>query len=94
MSWENARESSSSYQTDSDDDIEDNDKFKERELNESSPCFPTVMYNVGGPNISSSEIVNMAPQQGQIPVKSTSEPNWEALVFPFLKTIPQEETTL
>ena len=36
----NARESNSSDQTDSDDDIDGNDKFKERELNESSaPCM-------------------------------------------------------
>ena len=45
------------------------------------------MYNIDGPNISSSEIVNIAPGVGQI-----SEPNWEDLHF--LKTIPQEETTL
>ena len=48
----NARESNNSDQTDSDDDLEGNDKFKERELNKSSPPFPTVMYNVDGPNIS------------------------------------------
>ena len=67
---------------DSDDDIEGNDKFKERELKESSSHFPTVMYHVDGPNISPSEIVNIAPGEGQIPVSFTSEPNWEALAFP------------
>ena len=50
------------------------------------------MYNIDGPNISSSEIVNIAPGVGQISVSFTSEPNWEDLHF--LKTIPQEETTL
>ena len=39
-------------QADSDDDIEGNYKFKERELKESFSHFPTVMYNVDGPNIS------------------------------------------
>ena len=78
----NARESNNSDQTDSDDDIEGNDKFRERELNESSPPFPTAMYNVDGPNIYPSEIVNLAPGEGQIPVSFTSEPNWEALAFP------------
>ena len=38
------------------------------------------MY-VGRPNISPSEIVNIAPGEGQIPVSFTSEPNWEALAF-------------
>ena len=77
----NASESNNSDQTDSDDDIEGNDKFKERELKESSSTFPTVMY-VDGPNISPSEIVNIAPGKGQIRVSFTSEPNWEALPFP------------
>ena len=75
----NARESNNSDQTDGDNDIDGNDKFKERELRESSSPFPTVMYNIDGPNISSSEIVNIAPGEGQIPVSFTSEPNWEAL---------------
>ena len=48
----NARESNNRDQADSDDDIEGNYKFKERELKESFAHFPTVMYNVDGPNIS------------------------------------------
>ena len=40
------------------------------------------MDNIDSPNMSSSEIVNIAPEEGQIPVAFTSEPNWEALVFP------------
>ena len=69
----NARESNNSDQTDSNDDIEGNNKFKERELKESSPPFPTVMYNVDGPIISPSEFVNIPPEEGQIPVSFTSE---------------------
>ena len=53
----NARESNNRDQTDSDDDIEGNDKFKERELKESSSHFPTVMYNVDGPNISPNKML-------------------------------------
>ena len=71
----NARESKNRDQTDSDDDIEGNGKFKERELKESSSHFPTVMYNLDGPDISPNEIVNIAPEEGQIPVFFTSEPN-------------------
>ena len=68
--------------TGSDNDMEGNNKFKEREVKDSSSPYPTVMYNVDGPNISLSEIVNMAPGEGQIAVSFTSEPNWKALAFP------------
>ena len=78
----NAKEPNNSDQTDSDDDIEGDDKFKERELNESSLPFPTVICNFDGPNISPSEIVNIAPGEGQIPVPFTLEHNSEALAFP------------
>ena len=40
----NAQESNNRDQTDSDDDIEGNDQFKDRELKESFSHFPTVMY--------------------------------------------------
>ena len=40
------------------------------------------MYNVHGPDISHSEIVNIAPGEGHISVSFTSEPSWEALAFP------------
>ena len=77
-----AQESNNINQLDSDDDIEGNNKFKERELKESSSHFPTVMYNVDGPNISPNEIVNIATGEGQTPVSFTSEPNWKAPAFP------------
>ena len=88
----NARESNNSDQTDSDDDIEGNDEFKERELTEPSPPFPTVMYNVDGPNISPNEIVNIAPGKGQIPFFLLQ--NLIEKHLHFLKTIVWEETTL
>ena len=53
-----------------------------KELKESYSPFPTVMYSVDGPSIALSEIVDIAPGEGQIPVSFTSEPNWEALAFP------------
>ena len=65
---------------DSEDDIEGNDKFNERELKEFSSHFQIVMYSVDGPNTSRNEIINIAP--GQISVSFTLEPNWEALTFP------------
>ena len=82
LAEKNARESHNRDQSDSDDDIEGNDKFKERELKESSSSFPTAIDDVDGPNMSPSEIVNIAPGKGQIPVSFTSEPNWETLAFP------------
>ena len=69
-------------ETDSDDDIDGNDNDKEKELKMSADPYPTVMHNIDGPNISASEIVNIAPGEGQIPVSFTSEPDWEALAFP------------
>ena len=62
--WLNASDSNSSDQTDSDDDIEGNADLK-KELKDSSSPFPTAMYNIDGPNISASEIVNIAPGEGQ-----------------------------
>ena len=63
-----------------------NNRIKERELNKSSPSFPTVSYNVDGPNISLNEIVNIAPGEGEIRgffcFCFTSKPNWKALSFP------------
>ena len=66
LTGKNAREFNNSDEIDSDDDIDGNDKVKERELKESSLPFPTIMYNIDidGPNISSSEIVNIAPGEG------------------------------
>ena len=84
LTGKNASESNNSDQADCDDDIKGNDKFKEREVKGSSSSFPTVMYNVDGPNIFHSEIDNIAPGGSQIPVSFTSGPNWEAPNF--LKT--------
>ena len=51
-------------------------------MKESCSPFPTVMYyNVDRLNISPSEIINIALGEGQIPVRFTLEPNWEALAF-------------
>ena len=79
---DNGKEFNIGDQTDSDDHIEGINKLKEREMKMSSMPFPTVMHNIDGPNISSSEIVSIALGEGQIPVSFTSEPNWEALAFP------------
>ena len=43
-----------SDQIDSDYDVEGNNKFKKKELKNSSPLFSIVIYNVDGPSISTS----------------------------------------
>ena len=50
-------------------------------MKKSSLPFPTVMLNGHGPNISVSDMVNIAPGECQIPVSFTSEPNLKALAF-------------
>ena len=57
----NPEEPNNRDQTDSDGDEEGSNKFKEGEFNESSSAFPSVMYNLDRPNISPSEIINIAP---------------------------------
>lgn len=47
----------------------------------SSLPFPIVMHHVDRPNISLSEIVNIAPEEAQIPVSLTPKPNCKALTF-------------
>ena len=61
---DNGKEFNIDDQTDSDDDIECNNKLKKRGMKMSSLPFPTVMHNIDGPNIFSSEIVNIAPGEG------------------------------
>ena len=73
--------------TDGVDDIEGNNILKEREMKMSFLPFPTVMHNIDGPDISWSEIVNIAPGEGEIPVSFTSQPNWP---LHFLSNILQE----
>ena len=62
-----AKEFSSKYRTHSNDnDIKENDKFKEKELKEPSSDFPTVMYNVYETNVFLRENVNVADLKSQI----------------------------
>ena len=68
----NTEESYNSYQTDSAEDGEGNNKLMERELKKSFLPFPNVMRNADGPNICSSDMVNVALRKGQIPVSFTS----------------------
>ena len=79
---ENVWGSNKSNQTDSDDNIDGDDKLKKRKLNKSSPLFPTVMYNVDKPSRSPGEIVNIAPGESQISDSFTWEPNCESFTFP------------
>ena len=66
---------------DSDEEIERNDHTLERESRESNVPHPTVLHNENGTNVSSGEVLNVAPGEGQIPVSFSSEPDWEALAF-------------
>ena len=57
----NAKESNNIDHTDSQDDLEGNDKFNKRELKESSSPFQIVTNNTDGPNLSPTEIFPLAP---------------------------------
>ena len=62
-----AKEFNSKYRTHSNDnDIKENDKFKEKELKESSSDFATVIDNVYEPNVSLRETLNVAALKSQI----------------------------
>ena len=45
--------------------------------------LPTVSHNIEGPSESPAQVLNIAPGEGQTPVSFTTEPNWEALDFPY-----------
>ncbi|XP_066911966.1 uncharacterized protein [Clytia hemisphaerica] len=85
-------------ESDSDDNIEGNDKNHEKQIKDNNSSQPTLMYDIEGANItseqaieiahkqpasvSSDEIVNIAPCENEMPVSFYSEPDWEALAFP------------
>ena len=78
---ENITENSESEETDSDEEIEGNNHEKDKEEHLAN-THPTVMHNVDGPNIDPSQVINIAPAEGQIPVSFINEPDCEALAFP------------
>ena len=89
LSNKNGKEFSIDDQTDSDDDIQVNDKLKEREMKMSFLPFLTVMHNSVSRNIASSETVNIAPLQKfkflfLLPQNPTGKP------LHFLENIQQE----
>ena len=67
--------------TNSDDDIEGNDKFWKK-IKRNLLCLFQLSCIMLMDQTSHSEIVNIAPGEGQIPVSFILEPNWEALAFP------------
>lgn len=69
-----------SDETDSDEEMAQNSR--EISKNSSENYFPTALHNTDGPDIDACEILNVAPGEGQIPVNTKSETNWEALAFP------------
>ena len=74
---ENTVENDVVTETDSDENIEGNDAFIEKQKKRGQVPLPTVMLNVDSPN----EVVDIAPGEGQLPVSFTSEPGWESLDF-------------
>merc|ERR1712142_1374128 len=43
--------------------------------------YPTALQLEDGPRITSDQIVEIAPGEGQIPISYSTEPNWEPLAF-------------
>ena len=77
-------DSDNDKEIDSDDEMQADDNMQEKKKRHSSVPFPTVLHNIDGPNVAPSQVLNIAPGEGQIPVSFTSEPDWEALCFPKL----------
>jgi hypothetical protein len=69
-----------SDETDSDEEMAHNS----REISKTSSgnYFPTALHNNDGPDIDACQILNVAPGEGQIPLNTRAEANWEALAFP------------
>ena len=44
----------------------------------------TCFQQIHGPNVSTDNVLNVAPAEGQRPTKYFNEQNWEALAFPKL----------
>ena len=66
-------------ETDNENDSDEStDQVKE---DKSQVPLPTVLHNIDEPEITSEQVVNIAPGEGRIPVSTYSEPNWEALAF-------------
>ena len=67
--------------SDTDDDQLGDDK---EQIHKQGVPRPSVIYSNHGPDISVDDIIEVAPGEGQIPVNSTIEPDFEALAFPKL----------
>jgi hypothetical protein len=60
--------------------------FRKKSLNAT-----TCMHPTHGPDMTTNQILNIAPGEGQIPVSTYTEPAWEAMAFP--KLFPTGENT-
>ena len=78
---EHATGNEDEVETDSDDAIEENIP-KEQVKRSPAVNYPTVLYDINGPNVSLEQVVNIAPGEGQIPISHHDDENWEALLFP------------
>ena len=57
-------------------------------MQDSVLSLKTVLHNIEGLSVSPAQVLNIAPDEGQISFSYTTEPNWEALAFP--KDFPYE----
>ena len=55
--------------------------------NKAQVNFPTVIHKIYGQTLKPGEVLNLAPGEGNIPVSTYSEPDWEPLAF--IKQYPQ-----
>ena len=63
----------------------DSDDDEEREqIHKPGLPYPSVIQNANGPDISSEDIVQIAPGEGKIPINRSVIPDCEALAFPKL----------
>ena len=75
--------------TDSEDEVEKDTpaEVKQQLKNKRSLNTTTCLQPTHGPSVSTEQILDIAPAEGQIPVSATSQPDWEAMAFPKLFAI-------
>lgn len=61
--------------------MEGNNALKEKQNKKNQVLLETAMHNVEGPNVATNEVVNIAAEEGHLPVWITPEPDLEAVVF-------------
>ena len=81
LTSDNIEKKEVSSEMDTDEELDRNSHSKEKEQHITN-AHPTVLHDIHGPNIDPSQILSIAPGEGQIPVSHINEPDCEALAFP------------